>query len=315
MAEGRMVLRSIASNEQLEKVSFEADFLFARCIPFLDVEGRMPGQPGRVRAMVCPLRPEMTTAVVERALTELADAELVVWYDTPGGKVLSFPSFHRHNKVRRDREAPSKFPPPPGAGPDGSGTAPGELRENSGSTPGELHLEGKEGEVQVLPSAPAAPARAALMVIPGDAPTDRRAAVARLVDLDGPEQLAECYLRVSHALEPENGRDVLVEVLTRAALGPDHPSRFLRAMHDALHPLTGAPIAADLLRAACIDWLGTADNLGHRLFRGYLRNAKPAPPAPPREDRAPTGRRLTAGEQTRINAREGIDALLRRVAP
>ena len=145
MAEGRMLKRSIATSEQLERVSFEADYLFTRCIPFLDVEGRMPGAPGRVRALVCPLRPEMTPDVVARCLTELRDAGLVEWYDSAAGQVLAFPGFHRHNMVRRDREGASKLPGPPTAPsalPDRA--TPGGLPEHSRRTP--ALSKGKSGE-------------------------------------------------------------------------------------------------------------------------------------------------------------------------
>jgi hypothetical protein len=136
-----MLRRSIAICEELERVSLEADYLFMRCIPFLDVEGRMVGAPGKVRALVCPLRPEMTTAIVERCLRELHDVGLVVWYDTDDGRALAFPTFNKHNTVRRDRESASTFPPPPDT------PTPGGRPEYAGSTPGVVPPEVKLSEV------------------------------------------------------------------------------------------------------------------------------------------------------------------------
>lgn len=116
MADGRFLSRSISLNQQLARVSFEADYLFARCIPHLDVEGRMPGHPSLVKSIACPLRDEIREADIPRLLYELASAKvdgegLVRWYESSGVQVLEFPGFHRQQKgLRKNREAPSKLP-------------------------------------------------------------------------------------------------------------------------------------------------------------------------------------------------------------
>lgn len=116
MADGRFVSKSIAQSEQLGRVSLEADYLFVRCIPHLDREGRMTGNPELVRSMVCPLRAELTQDRVAAALTELAKEDLVVWYEARGRQCLFFPGFERHQRgIRKDREAASRFPPHTGA--------------------------------------------------------------------------------------------------------------------------------------------------------------------------------------------------------
>jgi hypothetical protein len=138
-----MLKKTIATSEQVAAISIEAALLFTWCIPFLDIAGRMYGSPARLKALVCPLRPELTPGIIERCLTEMHDVGLVVWYEAAGGKWLAFPGFLRHNKVRTDREAVSTIPPPPlerGAlpavsAPDDSGTNPGERPEYSGTTP------------------------------------------------------------------------------------------------------------------------------------------------------------------------------------
>src|SRR4051812_25514479 len=68
LPEGRMVSRSIAWNEALGAVSFEADYLFERMIPFLDQAGRISGSPKAVKAQCCPLRDQMTPEIIERCL-------------------------------------------------------------------------------------------------------------------------------------------------------------------------------------------------------------------------------------------------------
>lgn len=113
MPDGRFLSKSIAHDWELNTVSFQADYLFARMIPHLDVEGRMPGHPGQVKAMTVPLRDELTPQAVDTALAELADAGLIVWYEVDARHYIAFPKFQRHQKgLRKDREADSVIPPP-----------------------------------------------------------------------------------------------------------------------------------------------------------------------------------------------------------
>ena len=112
MAEGRFLSKSIARDWELNHVSLEADYLFTRCVPHLDREGRVTGHPGELKAMVVPVREEMTVEVIDRCLAELADAELVLWYEVDGRPALWFKGFVGNQKnARLEREAVSKLPP------------------------------------------------------------------------------------------------------------------------------------------------------------------------------------------------------------
>lgn len=172
MANGRFVSRSISTNEQLGAVSIEADFLFGRCIPHLDRDGRITGNPALLAATVAPLRAELTPHCVAGLLEELASAvdadgvPLVLWYEVAGQRVLAFPGFSRQQQgMKYDREAASRFPAPndprarhlagpgltsaatpttpPGTAAPGSGSTPEEVRTRSG-----LSGSGIEVEVQ-----------------------------------------------------------------------------------------------------------------------------------------------------------------------
>jgi hypothetical protein len=111
MPEGRFISRSISVSEQLGNVSLEADFLFGRCIPHLDVEGRITGNPKGLKAIVCPLRDELSHQKITHLLKELDEADLLVWYEVNGLRFLEFPGFSRHQKgMKKDREATSKIP-------------------------------------------------------------------------------------------------------------------------------------------------------------------------------------------------------------
>lgn len=160
MAEGRFVSRSIAHDLALNAVSLEADYLFTRCVPFLDREGRMEGHPAVVRAKVCPMREEMGVDEVQSALAELQGEGLVRWYEAEGRAWLAFPGFEKNQKgLRKDREAASEVPPPDEGDPvevpeaqltmldspaerNGSGPAP----EDDGSPPAEVEVKGSKGK-------------------------------------------------------------------------------------------------------------------------------------------------------------------------
>jgi hypothetical protein len=148
MPEGRFVSRTIAHSEQLAAVSLEADYLFARCIPHLDVEGRLSGNPALVKAIAVPLRKELTEERIAELLAELDAAELVVWYAVGGKQVLAFPGFGRHQKLTKSREAESRFPAlTPDAVRMRSGVTPESVRSGSGASHPEVEVE-VEVEVQ-----------------------------------------------------------------------------------------------------------------------------------------------------------------------
>jgi hypothetical protein len=107
-----MLSRSISQSEQVAAVSLEADYLFMRCIPHLDCEGRMSGNPVLVKSIACPLREEITTVRIPDLLRSLAVHGLVQWYEAEGKQVLAFPGFARHQTLNKSREATSKFPSP-----------------------------------------------------------------------------------------------------------------------------------------------------------------------------------------------------------
>ena len=146
-----MLSKSIADNEQLGSVSLEADYLFARCIPHLDREGRMSGNPALVKSKACPLRPEIDSGSIPDLLRQLSGAGLVRWYETDGKQVLEFPGFKNHQKgFKFDREAESRFPAADSPGAiDLSGASPDLLRTYSGPTPDQVPLSRSEVEVEV----------------------------------------------------------------------------------------------------------------------------------------------------------------------
>jgi len=161
---GRFVSRKIALNRQLAGVTLLADHLFTKCIPHLDVEGRMEGHPDQVKVIAVPFRDEIDPGIIPELLVELVEAELVHWYEVEGKAFLEFPGFHRSQPgLRKNREAPSRIPPASDpAAVRMSGADPAQLslavegvpprghrralRISSGVTPAEVPVKEREGK-------------------------------------------------------------------------------------------------------------------------------------------------------------------------
>ena len=77
-----------------------------------DDDGRLVCDVAQLRAVVFGLRPDTTTAHVERALREILISGLAVRYPVNGTRYLALPSYREHQKI--DRPRPSTLPPPPG---------------------------------------------------------------------------------------------------------------------------------------------------------------------------------------------------------
>lgn len=147
MPDGRFLSKTIANDWELNSVSLEADYLFIRCVPHLDVEGRMPGHPSEVRGTAVPLRRGLSDLQVDVCLEELAKAGLVEWYEVNGRPCLQFPGFQRHQKgLRKEREADSRIPSPKVQAAQRITTV---LRTNSGPTPEDSGSTPAEVEVKV----------------------------------------------------------------------------------------------------------------------------------------------------------------------
>ena len=115
-----------------------ARLFFTWLIPYLDVEGRMEASPGLIKADLFPLLGHITFRVINRLLRELSDAGLIILYECNGKLYLQLCQFIEHQRnLRKDREAPSKYPPPPDIY---SGPTPDLLRSESGPTPAQAKL-------------------------------------------------------------------------------------------------------------------------------------------------------------------------------
>ena len=115
MARARLVSVQIASDDNLNKLSPDAERLYLRTLPHLDRDGLITGHPMLLWAKVAPLRMELMD-VCNALIQEWVQQGLVVRYPGADGQpVLYFKGFRRHNaNIPYTDEAPSIYPPPPG---------------------------------------------------------------------------------------------------------------------------------------------------------------------------------------------------------
>lgn len=134
MARGRFISESVAKDARLNSLSVEAQLVYLMTIPHLDRDGLIEGDPDVLWGTVCPKRRQFLDRMAE-FIQEWAKAELVLMYDTEDGPVLWFKGFAKNQQgMRYDREAPSKFSPPPSNNaPPPPAPTPDELRTNSGN--------------------------------------------------------------------------------------------------------------------------------------------------------------------------------------
>lgn len=129
MPRGRFLSRDVSTSERLANLSSDfARLLWTWGVAHADRDGRLPGNPRVLRAVVCPLL-DVSTSQIAEAIKDLVKCRLVKTYDTADGTTaIQIAKFRAHQQgIRYSREAPSKY----GPGPD---------RNNSGPTPPEVKL-------------------------------------------------------------------------------------------------------------------------------------------------------------------------------
>lgn len=195
MPAGRFLSKTVATDEPLNHLSWQAQAVYMMAVPHLDRDGLITGHPLLLMAQVAPLRAAELVAIMPTIVEEWIAAELVIRYHDGGQPVLFFPGFLKHQRLPHyDRETPSEFAPPPGyqrtetglvpvvapapSDPSNpvqqiqtdplsanSGATPARLRTNSGPTPPIKQQRGEESKKPLSPhvknsSSSTTPARA-----------------------------------------------------------------------------------------------------------------------------------------------------------
>lgn len=110
MAEKRMLSKVISISEKVNTLPDIFDMLlFTWMIPHTDDFGRLAGSAAKVKALVVPML-DKTIRDVEAALNHLADAELILWYEADGEKVIQILNNEKHQQGLKGKR--SKFAAP-----------------------------------------------------------------------------------------------------------------------------------------------------------------------------------------------------------
>ncbi len=115
MASGRILSRRISRSEKVASLKSDtARMVYTWMIPYTDVEGRMEGDLDLIKADVVPKLKHIGKAQIWAILKDLYAANLITLYAVNGRKYIVMNDFENHQtNLRKDREAPSRIPPPP----------------------------------------------------------------------------------------------------------------------------------------------------------------------------------------------------------
>ena len=90
-----------------------AELLFWRILPQADDQGRLPSDPRQLKAIVCPMRKELTDENIPDLLTELEKAKLIIRYSNSSTTYIQITKWWDYQSAMR-RIFPSHYPPPEG---------------------------------------------------------------------------------------------------------------------------------------------------------------------------------------------------------
>jgi len=110
----RRIPPELVRDDALESCSLLASLLLYRVICAADDQGRLPGRPAYIKGVVVPLRDDVTTPKVERALEELVSAGFLIRYEAGGRLLVQVRSWWALQGSWGRRAYPSTYPPPPG---------------------------------------------------------------------------------------------------------------------------------------------------------------------------------------------------------
>lgn len=157
MATGRIIKTAISVSEQVNDMSLAAALLFTWMIPHADDFGRMAGSARKIKALVVPMRNDITPDKVDKCLEEMEKGGLIKRYCVNGETYIQLPKWDEHQSGLHKRTR-SKFPEPE----DGEGGDSGKFQE----IPSELNRTERKGtEEEKNKRTPKADAFGALQIL------------------------------------------------------------------------------------------------------------------------------------------------------
>ncbi|MBZ0158436.1 MAG: hypothetical protein K8I29_19735 [Alphaproteobacteria bacterium] len=119
ITKGRMINKDISDSKNFAQLSPEAAVLFCMLIPHYDSHGKMIGDPGYIKAVVCPRIPYLTYNNIGDLLQEISEKTNVKWFEHDGRHwVHSVKFLKEHQKLPPDKLGEDSLPDYPGLTPD-----------------------------------------------------------------------------------------------------------------------------------------------------------------------------------------------------
>lgn len=109
MAVGRILKTQISLSEQVNDLSLKAALLFTWMIPHADDFGRLPDSSRRIKAMVAPMRDDISCVDVDSCICEMVESGLILRMNG-AEPFLQFPSWDTHQSGLKQKSE-SRFAP------------------------------------------------------------------------------------------------------------------------------------------------------------------------------------------------------------
>lgn len=112
MARGRMIDNCISISEKINDLSLKEAFIYTWIIPHLDDWGRISGSPRTLKALIFPMKKEITVNDIEKSLIKFKQIGLFLWEEVNEVMVLQqpFDEFNSHQSISDKKRAKSKYP-------------------------------------------------------------------------------------------------------------------------------------------------------------------------------------------------------------
>jgi len=99
MARGRMIDNCISISEKINDLPLKEAFFYTWIIPHLDDWGRITGSPRKLKALVFPMKKEISVPFIEKTLAKFKKIGLFLWEE-----------INEHQSISENKRAKSKYP-------------------------------------------------------------------------------------------------------------------------------------------------------------------------------------------------------------
>lgn len=126
MARGRMIDNCISISEKINDLTVKEAFVYTWIIPHLDDWGRISGSPRTLKALVFPMKKEISINYIELALIKFKQLGLFLWETIDNMQVLQqpFEEFNNHQHISEIKRTKSKYPEVLSTSPESPGIPP-----------------------------------------------------------------------------------------------------------------------------------------------------------------------------------------------